>query len=61
MSGSKTAEKWRAVEESDLDNVKMVDEAQSKWKRRKINMTVKYDSANLCGRCKYLNIECVAK
>ena len=61
VSGLKTAEKWRAIEESDLDNIEIVDEARSKWKRGKINITMKYDSTNLCGRCKYLNIECVAK
>ena len=61
VDSSKAARKWRAVEESDLDNMEMVNEAPPKCKRRKMNMTVKYRDRNLCRRCKHLNIECVAK
>ena len=61
VGGSKTAGKWRAVEESNSDDVEMVDEALSKCKRGKINTTVKYGDRNSCERCKHLNIECVAK
>ena len=49
------------MEESDSDNIEMVDEAPPKQKRGKINMTVKYGGANSCERCKHLNIKCIAK
>ena len=61
MSSSKAAGKWKAVDESDLDNMEIVDEALPKQKRGKINITVKYSGVNSYERCKHLNIKCVAK
>ena len=61
MGGYKVAEKRRAVEEFDLDDVEMVDEASPKRKWEKMNTLVKYGGRNSCGRCKHLNIECMAK
>ena len=61
VSDSKAAGKQKMIEESNLDNVEIVDKASLKRKRGKINTTVKYGGGNLCRRCKHLNIKCIAK
>lgn len=61
MGESKIVRKWKIVDDSELEDTEMVDEAPSKQKRGKFNTTIKYNSENPSGRCKHLNLECLAR